>query len=1052
MVLPPCPMAEFVVSQHSAVMERLRRRIELCRRHHSACESRYQAVSPERLELERQQTFALHQRCLQAKAKRAGKHRQPPLPPPTAPPPTAPSHPPSSAPGPGPGASASTSTSSDRPGVNGLDSDTAGGEQQQHGRSSALIALHETVKRKLDNSVSPQNGDQPNGFGDIFPVPKKLCHDDGLGGLSGSSSGIPPVSPLHQHDSKPSSGENVQLNGKHSISLDGMSKKDLPHSSLQLNGSSDADDSFAMIINKELKQEPDDLPCMITGPGSSISQNNLMSDLNLNDQEWEELMNELNRSMPDEDMKDLFTEDFEEKKEGDPSNSAAQTSLPQDIIIKTEFSPANFEQEQIGSPQVRSTSAGTTFIGTSSVPVTAASPAVSNSQTMFQPSNQSMSENPNQSIMQPASQAQNVQRPLSNSLLSGQTTGSAKEMSSAKQLQQIAAKQKRDQLLQNQQQVHPSNQISSWQQSGPSHSPLALPYSMDNPTSPSVYQQDFSNQKLLIPNMPNKSSPRTGGNYHGGNMLSHQPSNINQNSVSNQNSVLDYGNTKPLSHYKECGQGITVPGQNKSSMLAYLQQHQQPTLPHMSDEQSGIFVMKKSGNIAYRPLVPHSQDQNHSAGVPRIPVSVPGNGVNAQPPNVSMAGNHGNAAYLNSQQQAAVMKQHQMLLDHKQQQKQLLIEQHKQFLMGQRQLLAEQEKQRHHQEQQLQRHLTRPPPQYQDQTQNTYQQQVGQFPGSSPSMTGVNNLGQSNSSSPRMFSQNQNMIQIGTGHNSVSSSSNQQDRAVNQYTGLQNIQRGNLYSMASGMTQMVQQHANPTANGQPQMQRQPSLAQGTALPAGYGQNTLGNSGISHQHNKGALNATLSKPQMARMPAIGAQNSSWQHQGISNMNNQAQRNNGLGTFTASSTFHMQQTHLKLSSQQFAQGMPQVSLNTSRTMAPMNSAVSGQILPSLGAQQRTNPPTQQPVQAQQVLPSMSQTVPDLTFGQNQNQQLSNRTSLHCTQGYPVRTASQELPFAYSNPSGGNGLQNLTGDTDLIDTLLKNRTSEEWMNDLDELLGNH
>lgn len=318
-------------------------------------------------------------------------------------------------------------------------------------------------------------------------------------------------------------------------------------------------------------------------------------------------------------------------------------------------------------------------------------------------------------------------------------------------------------------------------------------------------------------------------------------------------------------------------------------------------------------------------------------------------------------------------------------------------------------------------------------------------------MTGVNNLGQSNSSSPRMFSQNQNMIQIGTGLNSVASSSNQQDRAVNQYTGLQNIQRGNLYSMASGMTQMVQQHANPTANGQPQMQRQPSLAQGSALPAGYGQNTLGNSGISHQH-KGALNATLSKPQMARMPAIGAQNTSWQHQGISNMNNQAQRNNGLATFTASSTFHMQQTHLKLPSQQFAQGMPQVSLNTSRTIAPMNSAVSGQILPPLGAQQRTNPPTQQPVQSQQVLPGMSQNVPDLTFSQNQNQQLSSRTSLHCTQGYPVRTANQELPFAYSNPSGGNGLQNLTGDTDLIDTLLKNRTSEEWMNDLDELLGNH
>lgn len=61
-----------------------------------------------------------------------------------------------------------------------------------------------------------------------------------------------------------------------------------------------------------------------------------------------------------------------------------------------------------------------------------------------------------------------------------------------------------------------------------------------------------------------------------------------------------------------------------------------------------------------------------------------------------MAGNHGNTAYLNSQQQAAVMKQHQMLLDQKQreqQQKHLLMEQQKQqFLMGQRQLLAEQVK------------------------------------------------------------------------------------------------------------------------------------------------------------------------------------------------------------------------------------------------------------------------------------------------------------------------------------------------------------------------
>lgn len=70
-------MADFVTPRHSAVMERLRRRIELFRQHHNSCESRYENATLERLELERQQTFALHQRCLQAKAKRSNKHRQP---------------------------------------------------------------------------------------------------------------------------------------------------------------------------------------------------------------------------------------------------------------------------------------------------------------------------------------------------------------------------------------------------------------------------------------------------------------------------------------------------------------------------------------------------------------------------------------------------------------------------------------------------------------------------------------------------------------------------------------------------------------------------------------------------------------------------------------------------------------------------------------------------------------------------------------------------------------------------------------------------------------
>ncbi|KAE8613654.1 hypothetical protein XENTR_v10007808 [Xenopus tropicalis] len=1029
-------MADFVVPRHSAVMERLRRRIELCRRHHGTCESRYEALAGERLELERQHTFQLHQRCLQAKAKRAGKHRQQAV---------------SSAES-GPGRGNPSTTGS-------LDTDGGGGGNGEQCRNSTLIALHETVKRKLDNAASPQNGDQQNGYGDMFSVPKKLRHDDGLGGVIGSSNGMPPVSPLNQLDNKPPSGDSMQLNGNHSIGLDSHSKKCLPDGSLQLNGNGDADD-FSLCV----KQEPvDDLPCMLSGVGGSISQNNLMPDLNLNEQEWKELIEELNKSVPDEDMKDLFNDDFEDKKDVDASNSATQTPLAQDIHVKTEFSPAAFDQESHGSPQVRSASSGP-FVGAPSAPASSASPVVGGSQAVFQAAAQAVTEPSNQAIMQPSNQPPNVQRSLPNVLMPGQANPTAKEMSSAQQLQQIAAKQKRDQLLQSQQAVHQTNQMPNWPQSRTSQSPLGVPYTMEKPTSPSVYSQDFTNQKIIMPNL-NKSSPRGGANYmqpNHVNIIGHKPANnLNTNPAAAPNAMLDYGNTLPLSHFEvDCGPGVV--NQNKPGMLPYPQRQQQQ-LAHMAEEQNQMFLLKRKAGMQYRPLVPHSQDLNITTNVPRVPVSVAGPGVGAQPPAVSMAGNHNNAAYLSGQQQA-VMKQQLLLEQQKQrEQKQLLLEQHKQQIqMAQRQqhLLAEQEKQRHQQEQ-LQRHLTRPPPQYQDQSQNSYpQQSVGPFPGSSTVIPGVNSISQPTSGNPRMFSQTQQMMQMGGGHTAVPplpSGSNAQDRSVSQYPSLQTVQRGGMYNMASGLPQIVGNHAaqNNIPNGQPQIQRQASIGQGNPLPAGYGPNPMGNAGLPQQHNKLAMNTAMAKAQIPRMPsAMSSQNQTWPNQGLQNINSQPQGNSGLGAFsTASATFHLQQTHHKMGNQQFGQGMPQVGLAASRPMTSINPSVTGQMMPNITSQQRTNPASQQSAPNQQVLPVMNQTVADITpFSQNTGQQMTNRAGLHCNQNYQVRSASQDLPFGYGSQPGNSGLQNLSGDADLLDSLLKNRTSEEWMNDLDELLGNH
>lgn len=63
------------VPKHSTVVERLRQRIEGCRRHHNVCEARFQQAHAEQLELERRETAALYQRTLEQRAKK-GKQQQ----------------------------------------------------------------------------------------------------------------------------------------------------------------------------------------------------------------------------------------------------------------------------------------------------------------------------------------------------------------------------------------------------------------------------------------------------------------------------------------------------------------------------------------------------------------------------------------------------------------------------------------------------------------------------------------------------------------------------------------------------------------------------------------------------------------------------------------------------------------------------------------------------------------------------------------------------------------------------------------------------------------
>lgn len=82
------------------------------------------------------------------------------------------------------------------------------------------------------------------------------------------------------------------------------------------------------------------LTCIDTSETSLSNQNKLFSDINLNDQNWQELIDELANTVPEDDIQDLFNEDFEEKKEPEFSQPATETPLSQESAsVKSDPSP-----------------------------------------------------------------------------------------------------------------------------------------------------------------------------------------------------------------------------------------------------------------------------------------------------------------------------------------------------------------------------------------------------------------------------------------------------------------------------------------------------------------------------------------------------------------------------------------------------------------------------------------------------------------------------------------------------------------------------------------
>ncbi|XP_064859618.1 mastermind-like protein 3 [Oncorhynchus nerka] len=602
------------IPKHSTVVERLRQRIEGCRRHHVNCENRYQQAHAEQLEIERRETVSLYQRSLEQRAKKSAnsKHQS-----------------------------------------KQQDPESASSTEQ---RNNTLIALQETVKRKLDSARSPLNGDQ-NGIcdGSYSPTTKRLRKDGpgsgGLDSLPGLPNNAPPISPLHQMDIKPLLGvtgnpnnpsvnnnnNNVNVNncnsgpgsngshGNHAGSGLGSGRPadvklngDLPN--VKLNGSLDLDDGFGLL--KDLKQEPLDDGGGIESSDTSLSnQNKLFSDINLNDQEWQELIDELANTVPEDDMQDLFNEDFEEKKEAEFTRPANQTPVPQDPPPMATVAHQQTNQAQgaaqvpMGSPQVRPSSSGPQFAtaanGTPPQQPLQQSPQVAmasgsplpncvarSPQTPTQAQTQAGPRPGNGFMMNPG---QGVGQAGTGSNGPGVPTGIqgpgpvTSELSPAEQLKAMAAQQ-RAKLMQQQKQQQQQQQA-NWSPAGAPTSPYAsAPFNQqDKPNSPMMYppqafnQQDKPNSPMMYPpqafnpgqqgplvaGMTSSNGPKTPmNNYlpqnphnHMG-MISQQQQQTNnmgaqQNTLSKQQqqqlqqqqtaAMLSYNNTKPLSHFSTMG-------------------------------------------------------------------------------------------------------------------------------------------------------------------------------------------------------------------------------------------------------------------------------------------------------------------------------------------------------------------------------------------------------------------------------------------------------------------------------------------------------------------
>ncbi|XP_036876546.1 mastermind-like protein 2 isoform X2 [Manis javanica] len=985
---------------HSAIVERLRARIAVCRQHHLSCEGRYERGRAESSDRERESTLQLLSLVQHGQgARRAGKHAKaaasaaPSAPaPPAVPPPAASQAAATPAPPDYPRRREHLLGSGGHGGGGGTDREQPPASAPADQRNSALIALQGSLKRKQVVNLSPANSKRPNGFVDnSFLDMKRIRVGENL---SAGQGGL-----------QVNNGQSQIMSGTLPMSQVPLRKTNTlpPHTHSPGNG------IFTMGL-KEVKKEPGETLSCSKHMDGQMTQESIFSSRygddpgeQLMDPELQELFNELtNISVPP--MSDLELENMINAtiKQDDPFNidlgqqsqrSTPRPSVPMEkTVIKSEYSPG-LTQGPSGSPQLRPPSAGPVFSMASSA-LSASSPVTSVPQSQAQP--------------QTASGA-------SRALPSWQ------EVSHAQQLKQIAANRQQHARM-------PQHQPANWSALPSSTGPSPGPFVQEKIPSPSFSQQPFSPQSSPMSGVAGGSSQsKAMANYiykaspsaqagHLDVLMQQKPQDLSRSFINNPHTAMEprHGNTKPLFHFNS--------DQANQQMPSVLPSQNKPSLLHYTQQQSSVSAQPPPPQQPQPPAQPLAQPTQPLPSQPLLRSPLP------------------------------------------LQQKILLQKMQGQPLTG----LGYQVSQQHRQEKiapqdQINRHLTRPPPDYKDQRRNVGNMQpTAQYSGGSPAVSLNSNQALTNPVSTHT---------ILTPNSSLMSAS-QGTRMPLLSTAVQNIgMYGNLpcnppgtYSVTSGMSQLTQQR-NPNqliANQNPMMPRPPPTlgpSNNNNNAAAFGAGPVGNSQL--RPNLTASMASVPAQRAANvMITPSASAADWGSQEATAKQQDAPKPAGARLPTGAPTAFAPNQALQqaVGSPQFPQraGAPSSQLTPAVHMRPMGQTLNGQTTgPLRGLNLRPSP------LSTQVLPNLNQSGTGLSqsrTGVSQPTPLaagSFPSPSQSSRAFQGADHGSDLAFDFLHQQSDSMGPALNSDADFIDSLLKTEPgNDDWMKDinLDEILGNN